>query len=37
MLVLSTGRGTHGFTYDSLLGEWVLTHGCEAHSATRSV
>ncbi|KIZ06079.1 hypothetical protein MNEG_1872 [Monoraphidium neglectum] len=26
MLVLSTGNGTHGFTYDSLLGEWVLTH-----------
>ncbi len=26
MLVLTFGRGTHGFTLDRSLGEWVLTH-----------
>ena len=26
MLVLTFGRGTHGFTLDPQLGEWVLTH-----------
>ncbi|PHX65123.1 MAG: class 1 fructose-bisphosphatase [Gemmatimonadetes bacterium] len=26
MLVLTFGRGTHGFTLDPHLGEWVLTH-----------
>jgi fructose-1,6-bisphosphatase I/sedoheptulose-1,7-bisphosphatase len=26
MLVLSLGRGTHAFTLDPLLGEWVLSH-----------
>ncbi|MBP6223460.1 MAG: class 1 fructose-bisphosphatase [Rhizobacter sp.] len=26
MLVLSMGRGTHAFTLDPLLGEWVLSH-----------
>ena len=31
MLVLTCGNGTHGFTLDTFLGEWVLTHrraGC---------
>jgi fructose-1,6-bisphosphatase I / sedoheptulose-1,7-bisphosphatase len=28
MLVLTVGRGTHGFTLDPLLGEFVLTHPC---------
>jgi fructose-1,6-bisphosphatase len=27
MLVLSTGGGVTGLTLDSLLGEWVVTHG----------
>ncbi|MEY4955818.1 MAG: hypothetical protein RL409_75 [Gemmatimonadota bacterium] len=26
MLVLTFGRGTHGFTLDPYMGEWVLTH-----------
>lgn len=26
MLVLTLGRGTHGFTLDPQLGEWVLSH-----------
>lgn len=26
MLVLTFGRGTHGFTLDPMLGEWVLSH-----------
>ena len=26
MLVLTIGRGTHGFTLDPMLGEWVLSH-----------
>lgn len=26
MLVLTMGRGTHGFTLDPTLGEWVLSH-----------
>ena len=26
MLVLTTGRGTHAFTLDPMLGEWVLSH-----------
>jgi fructose-1,6-bisphosphatase I/sedoheptulose-1,7-bisphosphatase len=26
MLVLSLGRGTHAFTLDPMLGEWVLSH-----------
>ena len=26
MLVISVGQGTHGFTLDSLLGEFILTH-----------
>jgi len=26
MLVLTLGRGTHGFTLDPMLGEWILSH-----------
>ena len=28
MLVLTTGHGVTGFTLDTLLGEWVVTHRC---------
>jgi fructose-1,6-bisphosphatase I / sedoheptulose-1,7-bisphosphatase len=36
MLVLSLGRGTHAFTLDPVLGEWVLSHpGLRVPARTR--
>ncbi|MBX7118728.1 MAG: class 1 fructose-bisphosphatase [Gemmatimonadaceae bacterium] len=36
MLVLTLGNGTHGFTLDPLLGEWVLSHpGIRVPAETR--
>lgn len=32
MLVVTTGAGVTGFTLDTLLGEWVVTHRCAAGS-----